>query len=229
DALWKKDQLSIFVKPPKPSFEPNPQRADWSKWYWDDVVADWTWPDYKDSTLEVNIYSSCDEVEMFLNNKSLGKKLTNRSTKFMAVYNVPYAAGELKAIGYDNGKKVNTSILQTADEPTEIKLSADRNIIKADNEDLSYVTVELVDKNGIRNPKAENLIHFKIEGPGTIVGVGNANPTSLESYQLLQRRAWQGRCLVIVKSKHDAGNILLKASCPGLKSFEISLKSVAVR
>jgi beta-galactosidase len=99
-------------------------------------------------------------VELFLNNKSLGKKPTNRSTKFMAVYKVPFAEGELKAIGYDNGKKVNTAILKTAGAPTQIKLSADRKIIKADNEDLSYVTVELVDKNGTRNPNADNLVSF---------------------------------------------------------------------
>lgn len=229
DALWKKDQLSIFVKSPRPSFEPNPKRESWSKWHWNDVVADWTWREYKDSTFEVNVYSSCDEVELFLNNKSLGKKITNRSTKFMAVYNVPYAAGELKAVGYDKEKKVNTSILKTADEPNQIKLSADRNIIKADNEDLSYVTVELIDKNGARNPRAENLIRFEIEGPGTIVGVGNANPVSLESYQLPQRKTWQGRCLVIVKSQKEAGDILLKVSSQGVKSSEILLKSVEAR
>lgn len=225
DALWKKDQLSIFVKPLHPSFPVNPKKSEWSKWNWDDVVANWTWKGYEDSIFEVNIYSSCDEVELFLNNKSLGKKPTNRSTKFMAVYNVPYAAGELKAIGYNNGKKVNTAILKTAGEPTQIKLSADRKTIKADNEDLSYVTFELVDKKGTRNPGAENLIHFEIEGPGTIAGVGNADPVSIESYQLPQRKAWQGRCIVVVKSGKKSGNIVLKASSTGLKSSELVIKA----
>jgi beta-galactosidase len=164
-------------------------------------------------------------VELFLNNKSLGKKATNRSTKFMAVYNVPYSAGELKAIGYENGKKVNTSILKTAAEPVQIKLTADRKIIKADNEDLSYVTVELVDKNGIRNSTAENLVQFEIEGPGTIAGVGNADPVSVESYQLPKRKAWQGRCLVIIKSKRTQRNIVLKATSPGLTSAELLIKA----
>ncbi|MEO8820955.1 MAG: DUF4982 domain-containing protein [Ginsengibacter sp.] len=225
DALWKKDQLAIFVKPRHPSFPVNPKKSEWSKWNWDDVVSNWTWEGDKDSIFEVNIYSSCDEVELFLNNKSLGKKPTNRSTKFMAVYNVPYTAGALKAVGYDNGKKVNTAILKTADEPTQIKLSADRKTIKADNEDLSYITVDLVDKNGTRNPNAENLVHFEIEGPGTIAGVGNADPVSVESCQLPQRKAWQGRCLVIIKSKKSAGNIILKASYPGLHSSEVVIKS----
>ena len=223
DALWKEDQLSIFVKPPKPSFPINPKKEAWSLWNWDDVVASWNWNGYEDSTLEVNIYSSCDEVELFLNNKSLGKKSTNRSTKFMAVYNVIYKAGELKAIGYSNGKQVNTSVLKTADAPTQIKLTADRNTINADGEDLSYVTVELLDTNGIRDTKAENLIHFTIEGEGTIAGVGNANPISVESYQLPQRKAWQGRCMVVIKSTHNAGKIILKASGENLKPATIQL------
>ncbi len=225
DALWKENQLSVFVKPPKPAFPLNPKIESWSIWNWNDVVADWNWKGYEDSTLEINVYSSCDEVELFLNNKSFGKKTTARSTKFMAVYKVPYAAGELKAVGYTKGKKVNEAILKTANEPTQIKLSADRNVIKADGEDLSYITVELLDANGIRNPKAENLIHFEIEGEGTIVGVGNANPVSLESYQLPQRKAWQGRCLVIIKSTHNAGKIIVKAVADNIAPAQAEINS----
>ena len=225
DALWKENQLSVFVKPLQPSFPINPKKEEWSMWNWDDVVADWNWKGKEDSIFEVNVYSSCDEVELFLNGKSLGKKPTNRSTKFIAVYNVPYKAGELKAVGYSNGKQVNTSILKTAIEPTQIKLTADRNTINADNEDLSYVTVELLDDKGIRNPKAENLIHFTIEGEGTIVGVGNANPVSIESYQLPQRKAWQGRCMVVIKSTHKAGKIILKARGENLKAAEVIINT----
>ena len=225
DALWKKNQLSIFVKPLQPSFPVNTKKEPWSKWNWNDVVDNWNWEGDEDSIFEVNIYSSCDEVELFLNNKSLGKKTTNRSAKFMAVYNVPYAAGELKAVGYDNGKKVNTAILKTAGEPTQIKLSADRDRIKADNKDLSYISVDLVDKNGTRDPNAENLIHFEIEGPGTIAGVGNADPVSVESYQLPKRKAWEGRCLVIVKAGKIPGKIILKAIAPGLVSSGLVLRA----
>lgn len=102
-------------------------------------------------------------------------------------------------------------------------MSADKTTINADNEDLSYVTIELLDANGVRNPKAENEIHFTIEGEGKIAGVGNANPISLESYQLPQRKAWQGRCMVVIKSTHNAGKIFLKATGENLKSAEIEL------
>ena len=144
----------------------------------------------------------------------------------MAKWNVPYAAGELKAIGYKGKKVVASSVLQTAEEATAVKLTADKTQLTANGEDLSYITVELVDAKGNKNPKAENLVKFEIEGAGTIIGVGNANPMSLESYQMPQRKAWQGRCLVIVKSSLNAGNITLTASADGLSSSKVVITSV---
>lgn len=225
DALWKENQLSIFVSSPKPSFALNPKTASWSKWNWYDVVADWNWKGYENKPLTVNVYSSCPQVELFLNNRSLGKKETNRATRFTATWDVPYQPGELKAIGYDGDKKVNTSILRTAGEPSEIKLSADRTKLKANNQDLSYITVELTDPKGNLNPRANNLVHFKVEGPGTIAGVGNANPESVESDQLPQRKAWRGKCLVIIKSTGKAGDIILKASADKLTGKTVILHS----
>jgi beta-galactosidase len=223
DALWKDNQLSVFVKPPKPSFELNPKKEVWSKWEWQDVVASWNWNGYENQPLQVSVYSSCEEVELFLNNKSLGKKKTDRSTEFTSVWEVPYQPGVLKAIGFSGTKQINSTTLQTANEVTQIKLTADRNKIKADGQDLCYVSVELTDAGGNRNPKAENLVSFEISGPGTIVGVGNANPVSLESYQQHHRKAWQGRCLVIIKSENKAGEIQLKAVSAGLNTSEISI------
>jgi len=224
DALWMENKISVFVKPPKSSFPLNPNKQSWSKWEWHDVVADWNWPGYENKPLEVSVYSSCEEVELFLNGKSLGKKQTTRDTKFTATWQVPYQAGTLKTVGYTNGKEVKTSQLQTAKQVSKIKMSTDRSTIKADGQDLSYITVELTDANGVRDPKAENLVKFKVEG-GTIVGVGNANPMSLESYQLTQRKAWQGRCLVIIKSTGNAGNIALTASADRLPAAKVIIKS----
>lgn len=197
----------------------------WSKWHWLDAVSDWNWSGYENNPLQVSVYSSCDEVELFLNNKSLGKKKTDRSKEFMAIWDVPYQQGILKAIGYKDKKQVNSSTLQTVNEVSRIKLTADRTSIKSDGQDLSYITVELIDENGIRNPKAENLLSFEIEGPAAIIGVGNANPVSLESYQLPNRKAWQGRCLVIIKSENKPGKIRLKVTSSGLTAGEIIINS----
>ncbi len=225
DALWKPDQLSIFVTPPSPSFKINPDKASWSKWNWVDVVPEWNWAGYENKPLEVNIYSSCEKVELFLNNKSLGVKPTNRSTKFIATWTVPYQAGELKAVGYNGNKIVNKAAISTTGKAISIKLSADRKKIKADNEDLSYVTVDLVDNNDRTDPKAENLMKFSVTGDAKIVGVDNANPVSLESVEQPQRKAWKGRCLVIIKAGKTPGTILLKAQSSGLVSQQISISS----
>jgi beta-galactosidase len=226
DALWKENQLSIFVKPPEPSFEENPNRMSWSKWHWFDAVADWNWQGNENKALQVSVYSSCDEVELFLNDKSLGKRKTDRSTQYIGVWDVPYQPGMMKAVGYKGKKQVSMASLVTANEVSQIKLTSDRNSIKADGQDLTFVEIDLLDANGIRNPKAENLIRFQLEGPGTIVGVGNANPVSTESYKLPQRKAWQGRCLVIIKSGAEKGEIRLRASAEGLNSSEIKISSV---
>lgn len=225
DALWKENQLSVFVRPPTPTFPLNPGKQSWSKWEWHDVVADWNWKGYEDQSLEVVVYSSCESVELFLNGKSLGKKKTDKISQFTAKWNVPYKAGEIKAVGYQRGEIMATSFLQTAGEPMAVKLTADKTEIKADGQALSYITVELVDAKGVRNPKTENLVKFDIEGPATIVAVGNANPMSLESYQLPQRKAWKGKCLVIVKAGTEAGRITLKASADGVGQAQITIMS----
>jgi len=224
DALWKKDQISVFVTPPEPTFQQNPDKEPWSRWNWLDVQSNWNWEGYNNKPLEVSVYSSCPQVELFLNGKSLGKKTTDRSTKFMASWKVAYQKGILKAVGYNSKNKIiNSAQLITASIPEAIKLTADRTTIKANNQDLSYVTVELLDAKGNLNPTAENLVKFTIEGPGTIAGVGNANPVSLESYQMPQRKAWHGKCLVIVKSGMAPGTIRLTASASGMNSTSVNI------
>jgi beta-galactosidase len=227
DALWKDNQLSVWITPPEPTFELNPDRQPWSKWHWYDVVDSWNWKGKEGKNLDVSVYSSCEQVELFLNGKSLGRKSTNRSNKFTAIWQVPFQPGTLKAKGYKGKKQVILSELKTAGNPVQIKLTADRPKIKADGQDLSYVTVELNDVSGIRNPDAENMVSFSVEGPGTIIGVGNANPMSIESYQLPQRKAWHGRCLVVIKSEETSGKIMVKASSGSLKSADIEIESVA--
>lgn len=223
NALWQKDQIAIFVKPPEPSFELNPRRADWSKWHFNDLVADWSWPGKEGAPFEISVYSSCEEVELFLNGRSFGRKPTDRSTHFIAGWKLPYQSGTLQAVGYDGGQKLGIAELRSAAAPSRIKLQADREILQANGEDLSYITVELLDEHGVCNPKAENLVNFEIEGPGTIVGVGNANPVSLESYQQPKRKAWHGRCLVIVKSGAQSGVLTLKAKAEGLTPSQTQL------
>jgi beta-galactosidase len=185
------------------------------------VAADWNWAGQERLPLEVSAYSSCAEVELFLNGRSLGRRPTNRATAYTAKWSVPYEPGVLRAVGYTGGREVGASELRTAGAPARVKLSADRERIRADGQDLSYVTAELVDARGVRHPKAENLLKFSVEGPGTIVGVGNANPVSTKSYQRPQRKAWQGRALLVVKSARRPGPIVVTATAAGLPPARI--------
>jgi beta-galactosidase len=227
DALWKENQLSIFVTPPAPSFEQNPRREVWSEWHWFDVVASWTWEGHEKTALTVVAYSSCEEVELFLNGRSLGRRPTDRASAFKASWDVPYQPGELKAVGYRGARQVAASALRTAKAVTQIAATPDRDRIEANGEDLSYVTVELKDAGGTTNPRAENLLTFSVDGAGTIAGVGNANPTSVESYQRPERKAWQGRCLVIVRSGRQPGDIHLRVSSAGLPAARITIRGTA--
>lgn len=226
DALWKENQLSVWVTPPKPSFDPNPERESWSKWHWLDASDNWNWDGDEGKIMNVEVYSSCEIVELFLNDKSLGKKTTDRSSQYIARWQVPYAKGKLVAVGFSGKKQVAVAGLQTSGEATRMKLTADRSKIKSDGQDLSYVTVELTDSLGIFSRVAENMLSFEISGPGSIVGTGNANPVSLESFQLPQRHAWHGRCLVVVKSGKVAGKITLTVKSAGIRTDSIDIESI---
>lgn len=225
DVLWKENMISIWITPPTPSFPVNGTREKWSKWHWFDAIADWNWQGYEGRMMEVNVYSSCGEAELFINNRSAGKKITDRTSAYIAKWLVPYEPGILKATGFSGRKRVAEYELHTASAPLNIKLSADRDKIRSDGQDLSYITVELMDNGNNLNPKAENMISFEIEGPGTITGVGNANPESLESFQLPRRKAWHGKCMVVIKSGIVPGKITLRASADGLKSGSIVIDS----
>jgi beta-galactosidase len=225
DALWGNEKnVSIFVKSPVPIFNMvNPDHQDWSKWNWQDVVADWTWPGYENTPMDIEVYSNCSEVELFLDDKSIGKQRNSRSTQFISRWQVPYQPGVLRAVGYDNQQESATSGLITAGEPVKVSLTVDREEINADGQDLSYITVEVMDENNVRNPKATNLVHFEIEGPGKIVGVGSSNPFGLESFVQPRRKAYQGRCLVIVKSTREPGNIVITATSEGLQEDQVTI------
>lgn len=229
DALWQHETgfpVSLFVKPPKPSFALPEKRESWSIWHWHDVVADWNWSGMEGNEMEVLVFCMYPEVELFLNGKSLGKKESTRENEWKVTYNVPYSSGELKAVGYENGKEKSAFALNSTGEPAKVLLTADRTTIDADGQDLSYITVEIQDENGLRNPKAQNKINFRIEGPGEIVAVASSNPQTTESFRKPYRNAFEGRCLVIVKSSRNSpGKISIRAISDELTDGHLEILS----
>jgi len=223
-TIWdQQPNISIFVTPPTPSFPLNPNKASWSVWDWPDVVHSWNFDGYESKPLGVVVYSQCKEIELFLNGRSLEKKPNDENSKNTVRWEVPYAAGELKAIGYNDGVEQTSTILKTAGKPAKIRLTADRNKLLATGEDLSYIKIELVDEYGILNPVDERLVQFEISGVGSLAAVANSNPMSVESFQNSKRKAWRGECLAIVRSGAEKGEIRLTVRADGLPEASITI------
>lgn len=185
------------------------------------IYPHWNWKQ-GDTVDVVAYYNNADEVELFLNGKSLGKQSKN-GEELHVKWRVPFAAGTLKAVSTKNGKIVLTKEVKTAGEAYKLTLKADRNIITADGKDLSFVTVEVRDKNGILVPNAKDLIKFSISGEGFIAGVDNGDPVSMESFKSNQHTALNGKALCIVQSNGSKGNIKLTASAGRLRSSTIQI------
>lgn len=168
-------------------------------------------------------YNNADEVELFLNNKSLGtKKKTGDSMHVM--WRVPFTAGTLKAVSKKNGKLVLTKEIKTAGSPAKIQLSADRTILKSNEDDLSFITVKVLDRDGNLVPNANNLIQFTVKGQGRLVGVDNGDPVSMESFKANKRKAFNGLALAIIQTTGKKGEIKVEASTKGLATQTIKFQ-----
>lgn len=204
------------------------------------LLPHWNWQNHEVKTIPVYAYTNGDEAELFLNGKSLGRKekgtdKTNvivnfnkwpgqkeknpapYASPYRLGWEVPFEPGELKVISYNKGKKIAEKSHHTAGSPAMIALSPDRNTITADGYDLSFITVSIQDEKGTLCPRADNLVKFQIEG-GALAAVGNGNPASLESFQLPHRKAFSGKCMLILKSTPgSAGEIKITATSEGLQ------------
>ena len=149
----------------------------------------------------------------------------NEDVEFKAVFNVIYAPGELRVVGLLDNNEVENTILRTSGSPANINLKADRTTIFANGKDLTFVSIEVTDKDGIIQPNAENRLQFKIDGPGKIVGVDNANLKDTDPYVGSSRKAWHGRALMVIRSTKKAGDITLTVSSPGLTDATITIKA----
>jgi beta-galactosidase len=217
------EKLYMAVREPEPD-SLKIKTTWWAVW---PTWESWTWPGYVGKDIKVEIYSKYPKVRLYLNNKLIGEKQTTEEQGYKAEFATPYSPGELKAVGVDNGNEIESTILKTAGNASKIKLSADRKVIAANGQDLSYVTIEIRDDNGVFQPNAANRLVFKIEGPGTIAGLANADMKDTDAYVSSIRKAWHGRAQVVIKSTHNAGNIKLTVSSPGLSGAVLNIKASA--
>ncbi|NJB35196.1 beta-galactosidase GalB [Croceivirga sp. JEA036] len=206
------------------------------------VLPHWNWEGKEGQQIPVFAYTNAEEVELFVNGKSYGKKRKgvditkipaeykgfpkgDYETKYRLRWDVPYTPGSLKVVAYTNGNVVAEKEIKTAAKASNLKLEADRNAINADGLDLSFITVSVVDANGTLVPKANNLVQFRIEGDGALAAVGNGDSASLESFQVPFIKAFSGKAVLIVKGNGQVGEIKITASSQGLEDEIITIKT----
>jgi beta-galactosidase len=182
----------------------------------------WNWSEGE--TVDVWVYTNFEEVELFLNGESMGtKEKTGNDLHLM--WRITYTPGTIRAVGRNNGGEEMVRERRTAKPPAMIVLEADRSTITANGEDLSFITVRIVDKHGTVVPDADNLVCFSVSGEGIIAGVDNGSQTSHEPFKASYRNAFSGKCLVIVQSTELAGRITLHAESEGLEGASTQIVS----
>lgn len=192
------------------------------------ILPHWNWPERVGQKVPVHVYTSGDAAEVFLNGKSQGVKTKRPGVDFRLVWNdVVYEPGELKVVATKDGKAWASAVQKTTGAAAGLDLAPDRAAIRADGRDLSFVTVRITDKDGLTVPRSDNLVKFKVEGPGEIIAVDNGDATSFEPFQACQHKAFNGLALVIVRAKSGAGDAFtVTAISDGLKSASVAIKAL---
>jgi beta-galactosidase len=198
------------------------------------LLPHWNWPGKEGQEIDVWAHSNCEEVELFLNGVSQGRKKVPKY--FHLEWKVKYAPGVLLARGYSGGKEILREQIETTGMPTAVQLAPNHATLKADGEDVAVITVSVADAQGRLVPDAANKIHFQLDGPGKILGVGNGDPSSHEPDVFLptensapawQRSLFSGLAQVIVQSTKDPGEIRLTARADGLTPVTLTIPSQA--
>jgi beta-galactosidase len=219
DVVWRRSPIEIAVQRPVP----DGWKESVSMWGWSDELRSWTWPGLEGKTMNVRVFSRADQVKLLLNGKEVGSKDLANEDALKAEFSVPYGPGELKAVAYQNGSEIGSVVLTTTGKAHKLILTPDRKKLKATRDDLSYVTVQVMDEQGRLVPDAVVPVSFTISGAGEIAAVGNANPKDVASFRQPQRKTFHGTCLVVVRPTGTSGQIELRANSPGLEGAAVQL------
>src|SRR4030095_15108128 len=183
------------------------------------ILPHWNWPERVGQVTPVHVYTSGDEAELFLNGKSLGRKKKEQYQYRLRWDDVKCEPGELRVVAYKSGKRWAEDVIKTTGAAAKLLLTADRAIVKADGQDLAFITVRVADAGSLTVPRSMNRIRFSVPGPAEIVAVDNGDATSHESFQAKERNAYNGLVLVIIRTRAgQAGQIIVRADSDGLAS-----------
>lgn len=190
-------------------------KVDKNNWKYVDSVHSWTFPGYEGTIAKVHILSGYNEVELFLNDKSLGRKKIGEDDNFTAFYEFPYEAGVLRAAAYEDGRKVAEDILTTAKEPTKMKVELSEKSLCAGGGDVCFITIDLMDEADNWSRFEARQVSIQVEGAGSLLGFGSANPSNEESYQGTEALTYDGRIMAAIRSGVEPGKITVTIEAEG--------------
>ncbi|KAF7555658.1 hypothetical protein G7Z17_g1988 [Cylindrodendrum hubeiense] len=189
------------------------------------IIPHWNWPNRVGDITPVHVFSTADEAELFVNGESQGRIQKDEFTYRFRWDEVKYEPGNVKVKTYKNGKKWIEETIRTTGAATKLRVTADRTTVDSTGEDLAYFTVEVIDKKGIVVPTADNTIQFSVSGPADIVATDNGNPADMNAFGSLERKAFSGLALAIVRTREGkTGNVIIKAEADGLQAAVIHLR-----
>lgn len=194
-------------------------------WMWKDNIASWTWNGFEGKPAVVDVYADADEVELFLNGRSLGKKPAGEKNEYVATFEITYEPGELKALSYRGGNMIGSFSLESASEQVELDVSVDRSELRADGSDLSYILVGLKDGQGRQNLQAKREITVSVAGAGTLQGFGSANPETENSYDNVTWETYDGYVLAAIRAGKEAGEISVTFTADGCETKNVKILS----
>lgn len=228
DLLWNTDRpLYLSVKEPN-GYYGNIRETLWSVW---PTFESWTWPGHEGKPIEVEIYSRSPRVRLYINDSLVAERPTTYFEEHKAVITIPYTPGTLYAEAVDElGHPIpslNTGLntLHTAGTPYAIRLTPDRTKIAADNQDLAFITIEIIDKHGVRCPNATNELTVTLNGEGTLAAFGNADIKDLGCTADAIHNAWKGCALAVIRATKHSGNVKLTLTGKGLKPAKIAINT----
>ena len=220
DILWNRRDISLAVQPPVA----DGKREDINYWGWKNELLSWNWKGMEGKVMTVHVYSRSPKVRLYLNNRLIGEQETTPDT-YTASFEVPYEPGQLKACILKGKKETASAELNTTGSPASIRLTADRSKIKADKNDLSYVKIEVLDKNGRVIPDCDLPLEIKSSGKGSVIASGNGSADDMRSFRSLTPKAFRGKAIAIVQPDMQAGNIHLTVSAKGLPEANITIET----
>lgn len=223
DMLYNGNEMLYMAVREPDGYNGKIKNTQWSVW---PTWESWTWKGHEGKEIEVEVMSRYPIVKLYINGDSVGEALIDRSNAYRTIFKVPYSPGTLEVVGCDGEGTVKESRkLSTAGAPRYLRLTPDKLSLRNDNQDISFVVVELMDNDGNVVPDADAEIAFSVSGPASIIASGNADMASTASYTSPETATWKGRAVVAVKSTHEPGNIVLTAKSPGIKTAIVKINS----